>query len=70
MLFCKLISSSGENESVRCDHMFMRILYTSTTHRIDNKFELLLDTVFGIILHIMLLGTVCDFCTICCTIKF
>lgn len=70
MLFCKLLSSNCKNDSVRCDHMFMRILYRNTTHSIGNKFELLLDTVFGIILHIMLSGTVCDFYTIFCTIKF
>lgn len=44
----------------------MRILHLSLTHRIKNKFEQLIDTVFGI----MLLGTNCIFYTINCTIKF
>lgn len=55
---------------VKNDHILMRILYINTTHRIKNKFELLIDTVFGIILYIMLLGTACDIYTISCTIKF
>lgn len=57
-------------DSVRCDHIFFRILYGNFTHRIENKVTLLINLVFGIILYTTLFRTIFDIYTISWAIEF